>query len=248
MNEKENEIEIDLKQIFAVIIGKLPIIIVVMILGGMIAFAYSRFLVKPVYESTTKVHILNNTEGNNITSSDLQAGAFFAKDYKEIVKSAPVMEQVIEELSLDANIEQLRSLITVDVIADTRILTISVKNTDPYMAKKIADSVREVSKDTIVNIMDIKSINTVEEGNLPLTPVTPDIVKNTIIGAFLGMLLTVAAVVLKFMLDDTIKTPDDVEKYLELSVLATIPKSVEEYDGKGRNSKKGKKSKKKGRK
>ncbi len=229
MNNKDNEVEIDLRQIFAVILTKLPIIIVITIIGAMAAFTYTKFIVKPVYQSTTQVHIMNNTENTNVTTySDLQAGSYLTKDYKVIVTSAPVMEKVIADLSLDVTVKNLRSMISVDVIADTRILTISVNNTDPWMAKKIADDVREVSKEYITEIMDIKSINTVEEGDLPVNPISPSIIKNTIIGAIIGLILILAIVVIRFLVDDTIKSPEDVEKYLGLSVLASIPKTEQE--------------------
>lgn len=246
MNNRDNdkEIEIDLRQIFAVIMSKLPIIIVVAILGGMIAFAYTKFLVKPVYQSTTQIHIMNNDESNKVTTiSDLQAGSYLTKDYKVIVTSAPVMEKVIADLNLAVSVKALRGMISVDVITDTRILTISVNNTDPWMAKKIADDVREVSKEYITEIMDIKSINTVEEGDLPISPISPSILKNTILGILIGLVLVVAIVIINFLVDDTIKTPEDIEKYLELSVLASIPKIEDNHSSRRKKSKKNTKKK-----
>lgn len=220
-------------------------VIVVTILGGVIAFAYTKFLVKPVYQSTTQVHIMNNNDNTNTTTySDLQAGSYLTKDYKVIVTSAPVMEKVIEDLKLNVTVKTLRSMITVNAITDTRILTISVNNTDPWLAKKIADDVREVSKEYITQIMDIKSINTVEEGNLPITPISPSIVKNTIIGVLLGLILIIAIIVIRFLLDDTIKTPEDIEKYLELSVLASIPKTEGMQSSKRKKTRKSKNVKK----
>lgn len=222
--DENNEVEIDLRQVFSLLLSKAAIIIVTTLIGAMMAFAYTRFMVEPVYQSTTQIHILDKAEDSKTTTySDLQAGSYLTKDFKVIVTSSPVMEQVIDELKLDLTVKELRSLISVDVIQDTRILTIAVSNTDPYLAKKIADAVREVSKKSISDIMDIESISTVEEGDMPMEPVSPSIPKNTVIGALLFFVVTVAVILIRFFLDDTFKTPDDIERYLGISVLASIP-------------------------
>ena len=112
---------------------------------------------------------------------------------------------------------------SVSTPTDTRILTIAVSDTDPMLAKKIADAVREASKTQIQSVMGIETVNTVEESNLPENPVSPNTKMNVLMGFVLGLILSIAVVIIRFMLDDTIKVQEDVEKYLGLSVLGMIP-------------------------
>ena len=126
-------------------------------------------------------------------------------------------------LNLDMEAEELEETITAETPVDTRILTIIVENQDPKMAKEIADALRESVSIQITEIMDADSVNTFEEGNLPTEPSSPSLVKNMAIGGLLGLIIALGIIVLIFVLDDTIKTPDDVEHYLGLNVLTSIP-------------------------
>ena len=221
---EDDEISIDLLELISVIFKKIHIIILVGILFAIVAYAGTKFLITPMYTSTTKMYVLSKqNESATVTYSDLQTGSQLTKDYMELVKSRPVLEKVISQLHLDMNSDDLKNLITVTTPEDTRILTVSVEHPDPQTAKNIADAVREAVSVQITSIMDAESVNTVEEGNLPENPSSPSMLKNIVIGGFLGCLLAVGIILLKFMLDDTIKTPDDVEKYLGLSVLASVP-------------------------
>ena len=145
------------------------------------------------------------------------------KDYMELIKSRSVMEQVISQLQLDMSVDKLSGEITVSNTADTRILSISVENESPKLAKEIADAVRESASVQITQITDADAVNMVEEGNLPKDPTSPNTMKNAMLGGILGIFLALGAIVLIYILDDTIKTPDDVERYLGLTVLTSIP-------------------------
>ena len=98
-----------------------------------------------------------------------------------------------------------------------------MENEDPHVAQEIADAVREAASVTIEDIMEIDAVNTIETANLPENPSSPSVMKNTAIGGALGIVLAAAILVLIFILDDTIKTPDDVDNYLGLNVLTSIP-------------------------
>ena len=223
MNNKP-EIEIDLKELFFILFKKLWIIIAAGIFLAIIVFFISKFAISPQYESTTKVYILNKQDENSaITSSDLQTGSQLTQDYMTLVKSRPVTQQVINELNLDMSTEALSGLISVSNPANTRILFITVKYEDPNLAKEITDAIREASATHIASVMGIEKVNLVEEGNTPEGPSSPNISLNTAIGFILGILISCFIIILIHMLDDTIKTPDDVEKYLGLSVLSSIP-------------------------
>lgn len=230
-----DEIEIDLKELFFVIRRKLWIIILAGVIGATAVGAYTAMVMKPVYTSSAMLYILNKSA--TLTSlTDLQLGTQLTKDYKVLVTSRPVTGKVIENLDLNLDHEALVGKVTVNNPVDTRILTISVRDNDPYMAKIIADEFATVASVRMAEIMDSEPPNIVEEGYLPTRRTSPSISKNTALGGMVGIFIAVAVVIVLFVMNDSIKTPEDVEKYLELTVLGTIP-IFEETDGKEKKKK-----------
>ena len=217
------ETEIDLWQLLSLLLHKLWIIILSGILIGAAAFLVSSFLLSPKYESTTKIYVMNKQDESTITYTDLQMSSQLTNDYKTLVTSRPVVETVIDKLGLDMDYNTLVNMISVNNPANTRILDITVSYTDPNMAKIIADAIREEAAVHISNVMNIQEVKIVEEANLPRVPSSPNISMNTLIGIFLGVLLSSILIILIHSLDDTIKTPDDIERYLGISILGTIP-------------------------
>ena len=232
------EIEIDLGEIFHILICKAGWIILTGILFAAGAFLISEFALPPVYESTTKIYILNKQENAAVTYSDVQIGTQLTKDYAELVKSRFVLEDVIESMGLPLTYEELEKKLEITTPTDTRILSISVEDYDPVMAMKIADAVREAASLHITNVMDIKAVNVVETANLPEGKAKPHVLQWTLIGGFLGCLLVCIIVLLRYVMDDTLKTSEDVEKYLQLSTLALIPLAETKDSAKGKKGKK----------
>lgn len=222
-NFEQDEITIDIGELLSVLWSKAHIIILAGIVFALAAFAGTKLLITPQYDSVTKIFVITKQNENTVTSSDLQTGTLLTKDYIEMVKSRPVLEEVIAVLNLDMTVEQLANAITVATPAETRMISIIVRNEDPKRAKEIADAVREAAGIQIKNVMDIDAVNTVEEANLPTQKASPNTMKNTLLGAILGVVIAIGITVLFFILDDTIKTSDDVERYLELNVLASLP-------------------------
>lgn len=235
-NVKENdEITIDLTELFMTLWSKAHIIILSGILLGLLAFVGTKLFITPMYTSTTKFYVLTKTtDSGNVTYSDLQTGSQLTKDYAELVKSRPVLEEVVSVLNLDMDTQELADKITVTTPTDTRVMSINVEDAQPKQARDIADAVRQAVGIQIQEIMDVDSVKTVEEANLPDSPSSPSVMRNTLIGAILGILISAGIIILVFMLDDTVKTPEDVETYLGLNVLASIPI----YDGANTKNKK----------
>lgn len=222
------EIEIDLREVFLLLAGKLWLILLVGMLTALTGFAISAFLIPPTYESTSKIYILNKQQENTVTYSDVQLGTQLTKDYAELIRSRLVLEKVIEELGLGdiyegIDYKAMLGKVEVTTPTDTRILSITVTDQDPVLAMDIANSVREAAAEHIKNVMDIEAVNVVETANLPLEKAGPVIWKWTLLGGAMGAFFVMAAVLMLFFMDDTIKTSDDVEKYLGLSTLALIP-------------------------
>ena len=205
------------------------------ILLGLLAFVGTKLFITPMYTSTTRFYVLTRTtDTGNVTYNDLQTGSQLTKDYAELVKSRPGLEEVISVLNLDMDTEELADNITVTTPTDTRVMSINVRDAEPKQARDIADAVRQAVGIQIQDIMDVDSVKTVEEANLPDSPSSPSVMRNTLIGAILGILISAGIIILVFMLDDTVKTPEDVETYLGLNVLASIPV----YDGANAKNKK----------
>lgn len=223
-HEIENdEITIDLTELLSELWNKAYIIILAGILAALVAFAGTKLFITPKYTATTSMYMLTRTEGQAVTQNELSIGTQLTQDYMELVKSRAVLDQVISVLNLDMGPAELGNMITTENPENTRILTISVESAVPEEAQAIANAVREAASVTIQEIMEIDAANTIEEANLPESPSSPSTMRNTVIGGALGILLAAGIVVLIFLLDDTIKNPDDVENYLGLNVLTSIP-------------------------
>lgn len=243
-NVQNDEVEIDIGHILSILWEKILVIIATGIIVGLAGFLVSKFLITPKYESETKLYVLNRANDSATTLSDVQLSTQLTKDYQILVTSAPVMNQVIKELGLNMKASELASTISVDAPSDTRVLQITVTSDDPKRAKDIADKVAQVSSKKICDIMKIEQVNVIEEGSLSEEPAVDTVQKWTLIGLALGIVLSCAVIIIRSMLDDTVKTTEDVEKYFDLSTLAVIPISEEMDDGLGKN-KKSRKTKKK---
>ena len=242
-NDDGDVIEIDILELCGVVLSKIWIVIVSALIVAAATYLFCTFLVTPKYESTTKIYVINRQNSESLTYSDLQSGTQLTKDYQELVTSRPVLEEVKAELGLDIENEKFKKTITVSVPTDTRIVSITAEDTDPYMARAIADRVRISAAQHIANVMNTEAVNVVEEANLPTEISSPKIVRDTAIGAVIGAFIAVMIIIIIYIMDDTIKNPDDVERYLGISVLGSIPVLDEEVvSGKASKRKKKKKA------
>lgn len=221
--QDNTDIEIDVLELFHVLLNKFWIILLAGIIAGLAFIGGTILFITPQYESTTKMYVLSKQDNNTLTQQDMQTSLSLTKDYAELIKSRTVTEGVIAQLNLDLTHEDLLKKMAVDSATDTRILSITVTDADPYEACKIANAIRDVAANHIKNVMDIDAVNVVETANIPDQKASPSITKNGIIGGFLGVLLSVVIILIAYISNDTVKTQEDVEKYLGLSVLGTIP-------------------------
>lgn len=219
--------EIDLGELlFDLWLNKLEIIIA-MAFGAVAAFFLSTCVMQPEYTSHTSLYVLakQETNANTITTADLSVGTQLTNDYVVLMTSRPVLEQTIAELGLDITTDELAGMIKVTNDTNTRILKIAVTNKDPEMARKIADTLRTAVSEQIISVMNIDAVNTVEDASLPVEPSSPNVKRNTLIGLLIGLVLSAGLIVLRSIMDDTVKNSDDVEKYLGVPVMGLIPDS-----------------------
>lgn len=227
-------VEIDLGEILSLLWHKAWMIAICAVIVAVAGFCVSNFLVAEQFESTTKVYILNKQDNSTITYSDVQLGSQLTKDYAQLIKSRTVLEGVITDCELNESYESLTGRVAVTIPTDTRIISITVTDEDPAMAQFLADEVRKAASAHIKNVMDIQAVNVVDEANMPEHPASPSVMKWTALGFLIGAFLCAAIILVHFMLDDTIKTSDDVERYLGLSTLGMIPIREDANAAKGR--------------
>ena len=244
-DKRQQDTEIDLLLLLRVLLSSIWLIAIAAVVLGIGAFVFSAFVLNKQYQSTAQMYIISRQNEGTTTYSDLQTSTQLVKDYKVLVTSRPVLEQVIGNLGLDMTTGQLENCITVSSATDSRVLTLTVTSSDPYMSKMIVDSLADVSAERICSVMQLDSANIFEYGNIPTSPASPSVKKYTMIGILLGIVLSSAVIIIIYLVDDTIKTSDDITEYLELSTLALIPIAEEEYDGESSSKKKPNKNKSK---
>ncbi len=243
-----DEMEIDLGEIFRELWSKALIIIFSALAVALLAILISKTFLTPEYVSTTKLYVLAKNDSDTLTSGDLQAGALLTTDYEEIIQSRQVTETVIARLNLKDNSgemlrhEELLEKISVSTPSDSRVINISVTDDDPYEACDIANAVRDAASDHIQNVMDTQTVSVVENANIPLSPDSPSTMKNGVIGGLIGAVAAIVIILIIYLTNDTIRTGEDIEKYLGLSTLGTIPLATgEKKSAKVRNRKQMKK-------
>lgn len=218
---------IDLVELFLAFRHKLWAIILAMVLGGGIAGAFSKFVLVPQYQSTAMVYILSK-ETTLTSLADLQIGSQLTEDYKIIVVSRPVLEDVIQNLGLNLDYKELKDKLTISNPKDTRILSITAQDANPQMAKVLADAVANTASDYIGDIMEMVPPKMIEDGAVPTQKTSPSNTKNAMLGALAGAVLVCGFITLEVLMNDTVTTEEDVTRYLGLSVLASVPERKED--------------------
>ena len=223
MNPKQkDEIEIDLLELFLIIKEKLLVIAAIGLLVGCLACAFTAFLMPPVYTSQSSILVLTK-ETTLASLADLQMGSQLTNDYQVLITSRPVLDAVIGNLGLDMEYEELKEDVTIENPTDTRILEISVESPNPEARRDIVNELTIVASNFIGDKMEVVPPKVIEEGQLPVKKTRPIMWKNALIGVLLGLILSAAVIVVMAVMDDTIKSEDDVEKYLGIPTLATVP-------------------------
>ena len=236
MEKKEynEEIEIDLGEVFHMLLSKIGLIVMVGVIFAAASICVSKFFITPQYESQTRLYVLSRQDQGQLTSGDMQASSLITKDYAELIKSRTVMNSVIKKEKIDLTPEAMLKKIQVETKDDTRVVTIKVIDEDPYLAKDMANDVRHAAAEHIETVMDCDAVNVVDKANFPRKPCSPNVKKNGLVAGVLGILLTILVLLIRFITNDSIKTSEDVEKYLGVSTLGVIP---EENRKKSRKSK-----------
>ena len=224
MKEQE-KFEIDVFQLVKVLWKRKFLIALVALVAGLAAFAYSSFVIKPQYASTTRIYVVNRNQADKpgLTNQDLQAGSYLVKDYREIILSQDVLEKVVADQNLTIDAKTLGKKVSVTVPADTRIVSISVRDGKPEEASRIANALREVAAQKIISVTRVSDVTTLEEARPATSPSSPNIRRNTMMATVAGVGIVIVVVLLVELLDDRVKRPEDIEEVMHISLLGVIP-------------------------
>lgn len=225
MMKEQDKIEIDVLQVLKVLWKRKLMIALVAIATGVLAFGFSSFIVKPQFTSTTRIYVVNRNQGDKpgLSNQDLQAGSYLVKDYREIILSQDVLEKVVTEQNLKIDAKTLAKKIQVTVPTDTRIVSISVKDSNPDEASRIANALREVAAQKIISVTKVSDVTTLEEARPALSPSSPNIRRNTILGVGAGAGIVILLALAIEVLDDRVRRPEDIEEVMHISLLGVIP-------------------------
>lgn len=241
--------EIDLLEIFYYLRAKLGWLILAFVLGGLAVGSITYFLITPRYTATAKIYMVSASSESVLNLSDLNLGTSLSQDYEELMKLRPVFNEVIDNLDLEYEYEDLLEMVSISKVGDTRLLAVDVESTDPKEAQTIANELADVSVTYIPKVMETSTPNIAEYAVYPEEKSSPNLAKNTILGALLFMFALIVVYVVRMLMDDTVKSADDVEKTFGVMPLTVIPEghleqisdSVEHMPKKGRKAAKNEK-------
>lgn len=224
MNTNDNaSIEIDVLYLLRKLWSKKFFIVFVGLLVGTIALLGSVFFIKPKYTSTTRIYVVSRSSDTALTNQDLQAGSYLVNDYKEVITSSEVLASVIDQEKLSMSAGQLSGEISVNIPTDTRVISISVTDTDAQRACDIANTVREVAAEKIKAVTKVDDVTTLESATKPSHPSSPNVKKNAAIGFLAGAFVAIVGILVAEVLDDRVRRPEDIEEVLGMTLLGVVP-------------------------
>ena len=223
-NTKTKSVEIDVLALLQKLWTKKVFILFTAFYVAAFSFLVTYFFIQPTYTSTTRIYVVNQaTDNNNLSAQDLQAGTYLANDYKEIITSNDVLSEVIKDEKLNLSEAELSKMVSVNIPTDTRLISISVNAKTGQDAQTLANKVRKVASEKIKKVTKVEDVTTLEEAKLPESPSSPNIKRNVLLGAVLGGFLAVVGVLVREILDDRVRRPEDVEDALGMTLLGIVP-------------------------
>lgn len=215
------EATIDLIELAQVLLRRAWALILALVIGAGAAGVFTKLFVTPQYQATSMIYVYSKS--TSITSlADLQIGSQLAVDFQIVATTREVMENVIQKVNLDATYEELLSTVSISNPSNSHILQIKVKNPDPQLAADISNALADELRAQIASVMNTDEPSMVSRATKPTHPVSPSIKKNAMLGGLLLFVLLAGVFVVAYLLDDTIKTEEDVRNYLGLNVLGEV--------------------------
>lgn len=221
IEKTDEDLQLDVGGMFIHLLEKVHWILLASFICATLAGVYVYFLVTPIYEATAKIYIVGSETA--ISLSDLQIGSNLAADYQEVFKNWHVHELVDKKLGLDYSYTDLANKLTVTNPSNTHILYITIKSPDPEEAKLLADTYANVAREFIAEKMDIREPKAFEEAQIPTIPVYPHKTRIIAIAFIISLFFSSAVVLILFILNDKIRSDEDVQQIGNLPVLGAVP-------------------------
>jgi len=217
--------QIDLRELFGVLIKRAWVIILITIMSVLISGVVTFFILPPIYETSTTMMVsrAQDITETNLQYQDILISHRLVNTYREITTSNRVLHRVIDALGIEMTADEVRGMVSVTALRDTEIIRISVENTDPNFASNLANAIAQVFMEEVVELMRIENVHIIDEARLPEYPIRPQPLLNLALAGVLGFMLGLGLVFLIEYLDNTVKTSESIEKRLELPVLGVIP-------------------------
>jgi len=236
VTEKNDIVEIDLKQIWYAIIGKIWILFITAIIGAIVFLTGTEFLITPEYKAYAQFYVNNNSfslgEGSfSLTSQDIMASKSLVETYIVILKSRSCLNDVIDYSGVDHSYGEVRSMITAYAVNKTEVFEVAVTNVNPDEAEKIANAIAYILPKKIANIVEGTSANIVDYAVRPSSPSSPNVAKNTLIGFIVGFGITALIIVVRTIFDTTIREEEDILNNCEHPILASVPDMMSHSKG-----------------
>ncbi|MEW9123456.1 MAG: Wzz/FepE/Etk N-terminal domain-containing protein [Thermotaleaceae bacterium] len=215
---------IDLREYFQIIVKRIWLILLIGFLFAATSGIISFFVLEPVYETSTTLMVGKTKEQETqIQYNDVLLSQKLVKTYGEIAKSRTVSKEVIDNLKLEMTPEELKGKVSVNLVGDTEIIMVKVQDTDPALTATLANNLAQVFMKHVVRIMKVDNVQVIDKAEIPIRPIKPRPMLNIAIATMIGLMLGLGIVFLLEYLDNTIKTPGDVEKHLDLPIIGAIP-------------------------
>lgn len=240
----EDEVEIDLVELFYYYRSKLLFLILSFIIGVLVSGSITYYFITPTYKATSKLYMVSASTDSIVNLADLNLGTSLSEDYVQLILTRPVIESVIEELNLSYTYQDMLDMLEVSTVNKTRILTITTTSTIPEEAKDISNALASKAITYIPNVMETAEPNIAEQAILPEKKSSPSFAKNMALGAGLCVIACLGVLTLMFLRDDTIKTAEDIEKLFGIMPLTVIPEGNFAHDTQSKKQVKAKRRKK----
>ena len=238
--ERKQEDTIDLLKLCKVLLNKAWLLIIVALLFAIVSFVVTKNMIKPEYQATSKLYVFNKSDvgkSGAVSSSDISTSKILVNTYIVVLQSDSVLGQVVDTISEYQGKEgfeylgtepyttgQLRQMISAGSINSTESFSVTVTAHDPYQAKFINDAILYFLPDEIIRVVKAGAVEIIDKASIPTKPSSPSIMKNTVLGGFVGGVLTAAIIVVMSLFDNLIHTEEDLQsEFPDINVIGVIP-------------------------
>lgn len=224
MVENEDYDTIDLLEVLDIVRRRILVILLTTIVTAAVGFVVSAFVLVPQYEASALMIVNTRQDATaNVTSDQINSATKLVSTYSIIIKSDTVLQQVIDNLGLTLTYSELKERVTVTAVDDTQVMQITVRSDNIEWARQVCEQITKISPNVILESVEAGSVKLISQAAANPDPVSPNVMRNTAVAGLLGLVLSMGVVILREMLDNKIKSEEDIRKYLDLPVIGVIP-------------------------